>query len=284
MATFFVLLLLIAAGFAFFTLCSNFLYWYETLNADEGRIPKTAPGPLVCLAQYLLSYGGYFLCVLLVPLGFFWRKAPSALKAGQDADFPPVIFVHGLNNNAAVWVYLNRLLEKLGYNTSTYSYSSFFVPLDKIVAGLDRHIRKVESLHPGKKPIFICHSLGGIMVRSWLLDFANHERIGALFTLGTPHSGSKLAAMAPGALAKNITPKAALISRLREAPQPQGVPCLSFVSPADEAVIPTESLVPPAGWKMVLTRRVGHFSMLFCPPTARLLLRELAALGKQPAA
>jgi len=99
-----------------------------------------------------------------------------------------------------------------------------------------------------------------------------------VITLGTPHGGSKLATLAPGALAKNITPGAALIAALREAPPLTGIACVSLVSPADEAVLPASGLVPPEGWKLRLTHKIGHFSMLFCPSVARMVLEELRTM------
>ncbi|MDR3221797.1 MAG: alpha/beta hydrolase [Candidatus Accumulibacter sp.] len=271
-------LLLVLAGFIAFTLCSNVLYWYETLNNPDERIPSPRPGIFSCLRQFAVTFAGYALCVGLFPFGAVLRRKPAPAGKSGNPGLPPVILLHGLNNNAAVWLYLARVLTKAGYSVSTCSYSSLFVPLDRIMRKLDEHVRTVESFAGGRKPVLICHSLGGIFARNWLREPGNGERASGVITLGTPHGGSKLASLAPGALAKNITPGAALIAALREAPPLTGVACVSLVSPTDEAVLPASGLVPPDGWKLRLTHEIGHFSMLFSPSVAGMVLEELRTM------
>lgn len=266
---------LVLSGFAVFSLCSNILYWYESLNTDSGDIPTLRPGLWRCLRMYVISVCGYLTCVGLFPLGPLLRRKPGP---GADATLPPVVLVHGLNNNASAWLYLGRVLGTAGFGVSTYSYSSLFVPLERIMERFDAHIRRVEALGLGR-PVLVCHSLGGLLARNWLRTPGNAARIGGLITLGTPHGGSKLAVFAPGALGQSITPRGSLVRALREAAQPE-VPCVSLVSPTDEAVLPAAHLAPPAGtwWRMRVTSPVGHYSMLYCPAVARMVIEEARRL------
>lgn len=278
MPTFLALLLLILAGFFLFALCSNLLYWYETLNTPDERIPSPKPGPIACLRQYVATLVGYFLCVGLLPFGPLLRRR---VEKGSDAQ--PVICIHGLNNNAAVWLWLSRRMDKDGYSVSTCSYFSFFVSLERIIAGLDAHIREVEASFPGKKPLLVCHSLGGLLARHWLAIGDNRDRLAGLITLGTPHRGSRLAVLAPGRLAATIVPGSAFLAALSEA-RPLPFPCTALVSPTDEAVLPAPGLLPPEGWTMRVTARVGHFGMLFRPSICAMVLEELkVALTRQDA-
>lgn len=269
MPTFLALFVLALAGFFLFALCSSLLYWYETLNTPDERIPSPKPGPVVCVRQYLASLAGYFLCVGVLPFGLFLRRW---VEKGGDAQ--PVICIHGLNNNAAVWLWLSRRMDREGYSVSTYSYFSLFVSLERVIAGLDAHIRKVEAAFPGKKPLLVCHSLGGLLARHWLDIGDNRERLSGLVTLGTPHRGSKLAALAPGRLAANIVPGSAFLAALSAA-RPLPFPCTALVSPTDEAVLPASGLLPPEGWTMRVTARAGHFGMLFRPSICAMVLEEL---------
>ena len=275
-----IVIALILAGFLIFSLCSNIIFWYETLNTPECDVPLPKPGIFVCISKFFVSLYGYFLCVGLFPFGPLLGIAPVAAKHA-DAKLPPLIFIHGLYNNAAVWLYLARRLRKEGYSVSTFSYSSFFVPLNTIRNRLDAHISRVEQLHPGLKPVIIGHSLGGIIARTWLLDAKNRARLSGLVTIATPHGGSKLAALAKGALAKNIMPGSELIAALREVPE-LPFPCLAIVSPMDEAVLPATHLVPPlpprGNWQLRLTASVGHFSTLFHPRTAAIMLETLESM------
>lgn len=278
--------LLVLAGFFLFALCSNLIYWYETLNTPDERIPSPRLGAAECIRHYLASLKGYFLCVGVFPAAPLVARKIGREKPGADPSLPPVILVHGLNNNAAVWLYLAPRLEKAGYRVSTYSYWSFFKSREKILAGLERQVRRAEVAYPGQKPVFVCHSLGGLFARYWLMAEGNDARISGLITLGTPHAGSKLAALAPGRTGQSIRPDSEFIATLRQGAEEQAKrlgeagkgPCLTaLASPTDEAVLPASCLVPPAGWALRITPKTGHFTMLFTDRVADMVLEELRA-------
>jgi len=150
MSTLLSFLLLVLAGFMAFTLCSNALYWYETVNNPEERIPSPVPGICSCLRQFAVTFAGYALCVGLFPFGPALRRKPAPAGKSGNPGLPPVILLHGLNNNAAVWLYLAHMLPRAGYSVSTCGYSSLFVPLDRIMRNLDEHVRTVEALAGGR--------------------------------------------------------------------------------------------------------------------------------------
>ena len=277
------LLLLTAAGFLLVSLCGNVIYWYETLNTPEERIPSPRPGVYVCVRHYCATLISYILCNALVVAGPFLGKKPrSAAETGKSgASLPPVVLVHGLNNNAGAWFYIARALERRGYNVSTFSYWSLFTSMEDILRGFDRHVTAVSEAGGGA-PVVVCHSLGGLLTRKWLDEYKSKDRLRGLITLGTPHGGSKMAVFALGALARSIRPDGALIASLRRAEALDGLPCVSLVSPEDEAVLPARSLLPPQGWKMVVTPPRGHFSMLISPLTARIVLEELESMATLP--
>lgn len=261
-----------------FCFSGSMLFWYETQNSPEERIPGLKPGPLICLVHYGSTLISYIACILLVPAGLFLNRKPKAGRpgtaSGAKEELPPLVLVHGINNNAGAWVYLGRVLHTAGYPVSTYSYSSFGRQLESILTGLDEHIAKVRRIH-GQAPVLVCHSLGGLLARKWLADFQAEERISGLITLGTPHGGSKMAVFAPGALGKSIRPCGTLVAALKEARPLQKTPCVSLASPADEAVLPHSNLIPPQGWRLRLTPPLPHFSMLLSPRTTALVLEEL---------
>ena len=271
-----VLLSIVLAGYMIFALCSNLIYWYETLNSPDPAIPSPRPGVFACLVTYINTLGSYLLCAVTFFLGPFSRR--KVQRPATPSQLPPLILIHGLYNTAAVWLYLGRRFRKAGFPLSTYSYYSLFVPVHRILQKLDAHVREVEEAFPGQKPVFVCHSLGGLLVRHWLLTPENHNRVSGVLTIGTPHTGSKAAALGPGALAKNILPPSAFITSLQDVPTPEHLPCVSIVSATDEAVLPAKNLLPPQGWRMRVVFWVGHFSMLFCPRTAKIIMEELNAL------
>ncbi|MCL1915799.1 MAG: alpha/beta fold hydrolase [Desulfovibrionaceae bacterium] len=234
------------------------------------------PGLRVCLACYAESLASLFICALIFPLAPLTRRSATSAPGVK----PPLILIHGLYNHSAVWIYMGRRFHQEGFACSTFSYHSFFTSTQDILQRLEKHVRAVETSFPGQKPIFVCHSLGGLLFRHWLLQGENHTRPGGALTMGTPHQGSKTAALAPGALAKNLLPASGFLRSLQNAPK-TNPPCVSLVSSTDEAVLPASSLLPPKGWRLRFAPG-GHFSMLFRPSVADLViseLRKMAATG-----
>ena len=264
--------------FLFSATMSSIIYWYETVNTPCEQIPSPKPGITACAQVYMLSLMGYVTAIALYPIGLFWHRKPSPLTPDAKPDKTPVILVHGLNDNASVLLFLYHRLQKQGYPVLTFSYYSLFVPLETIETRFDDFAHMVEVSFPGHKPVFIGHSLGGLLIRRWLMKPENEARPLGVITLATPHAGSKMAMFAPGALAKKLMPGSDMIATLKEAAPSGSVPCVSLVSPIDEAVLPAASLVPPEGWKMRITNRASHHSMLFCSRVFKTLLEELRAI------
>jgi pimeloyl-ACP methyl ester carboxylesterase len=262
--------------------CGSVLYWYENLNSPEERIPAPKPGIFSCLFHYCATLASCALCIILSAAGPLLRRKP-ALNTGTVAPavvasaLPPLILIHGLSTNAGSWLYMAKVLDKTGYNVSTYVYSSFFVSLDAILRGLDEHVATVER-QTGQKPILIGHSLGGLLSRKWLEEYNGNERVRGIITLGTPHGGSKMAVFGPGALARSIRTDGSLVLSLRGLPPAAHPPCTSLVSPGDNEVLPASCLLPPPEWNMRLTPILPHFAMLFSPQTAAMLLEELRTI------
>ena len=269
----------IIAIYLVFAATATLLYWYEAVNNEAPPFEQPKPGIFTVLRSYFFALGGYAVASCLVPVGLFFSRKPSPLKAERDLAKAPLILVHGIHDSPGVWLYLTRRLEKKGRRVTIFGYLSLCSNLDGILTRLDDHIHMVEAAFPGKKPVFVVHSLGGLLVRKWLMREGNAERAGGVITMGTPHRGSKVAAVFSFGLGKHIAPRSAFIRDLvAHEDFPLHMPRVSLVSPTDEAVQPASSLMPPAGWRMRLVPPVSHFGMLVCPRTAAILDEELAEL------
>ncbi len=273
------LILLVLAGFLLTAFCSSLLFWYETLNEQGRPFPAPHLSPAACLKVYARSLAGYFLGVFLHPVGWFFSRKVKPPVPGKENSLPPLILIHGINDNSSVWLFLGGRFLREGYSVSTFSYFSLFVPLERILQRLDEHVAGVEAAFPGKKPVFLCHSLGGLLVRRWLLDVRNQRRAGGVVTLATPHGGSKVAALAPGKIAAQIMPGSELVEALKANPLQEELPCVSLVTPTDEAVLPAALLVPPVGWKLVVTNPTSHYGILYNRRVGDLLLEEVRAVA-----
>ncbi len=99
-----------------------------------------------------------------------------------------VVLVHGLYLNGADMTLLGRRLEKSGFKTRQFSYPSLkATPRENAI-----DLRTFVDAIPGPVIHFVCHSLGGLVVRH-LFDAYPEQRPGKVVTLGSPHTGSSAA-------------------------------------------------------------------------------------------
>lgn len=106
----------------------------------------------------------------------------------RDEDEAVVILVHGLYMHGIAMIPLERRLVGCGLRCRRFSYPS----LRRSVAENARRLS--EWLRPIDAPAvhFVCHSLGGTVVRAMLVE-SSWRRPGRVLTLGTPHRGCRVA-------------------------------------------------------------------------------------------
>lgn len=104
--------------------------------------------------------------------------------ATEQADGELVILVHGLYMHGAVMWPLERRLSACGFRCRQFSYPSLRLTVAENAARLEKWLHDIDAtvVH------FLCHSLGGLVVRAMMLR-SSWQRPGRVLTLGTPHLG-----------------------------------------------------------------------------------------------
>ena len=99
-----------------------------------------------------------------------------------------VILVHGLYMHGIAMLPLQQRLRTCGFDSRNFSYPSLRRSMQDNAAGLFEFLRDIDA------PIvhFLCHSLGGLVVRTMLLQ-SSWGHPGRVLTLGTPHLGCHVA-------------------------------------------------------------------------------------------
>jgi pimeloyl-ACP methyl ester carboxylesterase len=268
-------LFLIALGFSALT---HAFFWYESANGPHRKyLEKLSRGRVMWwIARGVLSGAGSILLVsLLFPLGLLRVlrfPSPSA-----ENGLPPVVLVHGLYHNASGWILYRYWLRHSGFiRVYAFNYSSFGKSFDEILMRLESFVQQVESENPGRPVLMIGHSLGGLICRAFADAPANTKRVKAVVTLGSPHRGSKLAALSLGRLGQSLRYEGPLFKDLERSGTPAGSHRLALFSPMDTMVLPFEGLrIHDPAWNQLEVAPVGHLGMLFHRPTARTALEFL---------
>ncbi len=129
------------------------------------------------------------LCISLLIAGFF--KCTTARKTSDlSASKEVVVLIHGFGRSNWALRKLASRLEMANYHTVRVGYGSFFQNINEIQKEVFEQIDECCA-HLSTKVHFVGHSLGGLLIRSYLGD---HEvmHLGNVVLLGSPNQGTEM--------------------------------------------------------------------------------------------
>lgn len=266
-------LLVFAAGVC--TL-SSILYAYEAGNTR----PPPLERPVTDMARAFASgVTALTLATVAYPTGYWgglWRS-----RSSDPATKPTVILIHGLYHNPSAWLVIKPALLRSGYpRVHALAYNAFGAKtFEDIASELTRQVHALLDETP--RIVLVGHSMGGLFVRRLLADPRISQAAMAAVTLGAPHHGSKMAALALlGTVGRSLLPDSPLFPALAALPDPPGVPKLNVVSPADDMVLPNASCsMAGESWSEIRTPPLSHIALLYHPPTIRRVISFLDVSG-----
>jgi pimeloyl-ACP methyl ester carboxylesterase len=228
----------------------------------------TRDGPLKSLSIYVQAWlleNWYSLAVgLSWPLGF----VPSFGTHRYDPHGgPPIVLVHGYCLNRACMFAIYWRLRRKGYsNIYPVNIRPAFADLTVLGTTLAKQLGEICSACDGEEAIVVGHSQGGLLAR-WC-----HERtdapIAQVITLGSPHSGTRMAVFGLGPNAAQFRPDSAFLSDLSDKPDF----LTSLYSEMDQLVVPSSSSKLGT---TVLLPDMGHLTMLYQREAFDALLAQL---------
>ena len=132
--------------------------------------------------------------ILVLHILVFFVGCTSSQIPLYEKNEKVIVLAHGLGrSDIAIWRFIQRL-ENAGYTVCTLDYQSIGQRVESVLAEtsmqIDMCISNATKVH------FVGHSLGGLVIRSYLQDhqlFAHSLRIGQVVLIGTPNNGSEIA-------------------------------------------------------------------------------------------
>lgn len=197
----------------------------------------------------------------------------------QPAGYParPVLLLHGILCNGAVW---GRLRRRLG----TAGFAPIRAPdleppggdIEAWCACAQRELLAIQRQCHGAPVAIVAHSMGGLVARSLLASVAP-DVISGIVTVASPHHGTVLARCLPLAGARQMRPDSRWLAALNAAQEGQlDVPLTSIYSREDSLLVPAQSAVLRGAGSREL-QGLGHFGML---RSRRALDAIISALGR----
>ncbi|WP_155058570.1 esterase/lipase family protein [Streptomyces blattellae] len=246
---------------------------------------RLLPSRLAGLSMALLKATALDLAILaghllLYPSGITQeRRGPGpALPSPDTAQLPtearpPVVLLHGFIDNRSVFVLLRRNLAQHGrHQVESLNYSPLTCDIRTAAELLARHIEEICERTGSKQVDIVGHSLGGLIARYYVQRLGGDVRVKTLVTLGTPHSGTRVAPlMNAHPIVRQMRPGSDVLEELSRPAPGCRTHFVSFWSDLDHLMEPLEAACidhPDLQAHNVRVSGVGHLALPVHPAVA----------------
>lgn len=234
-------------------------------------VNRPAPG----WGQLLRAWAGE---VAASELAFSWRQPwrewaePDHLPAGATQG---VLLVHGFSCNRGRWNSWMRRLRAQGVAFVAPTLEPAFGSIDAYADEIEAGVQQLKRL-TGRMPLLCAHSMGGLALRAWWRHYGAGHAEPRVITLGSPHQGTRMAALGLGVNAAQMRQGSAWLAQLPGLPDVDCLwtPCDQIVNPAERAVLP--------GARAHRLDGVGHMGLVHAPEAWQLVQDALASSFSTP--
>ena len=172
----------------------------------------------------------------------------------NDKKLRPVILIHGLWNNSAIFKQVFKKLDKykVEYLAPTLIHNFGMISIVDLAKSLDKQI--INNFGSQKEIDIIGFSMGGIIGRYWIKKFGGFKRTRKFISIGSPHNGTLTAQLVPNYPLKGISEMKINSSLLRKLSLENNlleqIECISFFTNWDLMVFPGCRAYLPKGKKI----------------------------------
>ncbi len=199
---------------------------------------------------------------------------------GIAAAETPILLVHGILDNHAIFTVMERALRRRGFRTITfYDYGLLTRDVPAAAEKLGDAVEKLAANTGYERVHVVGHSLGGLLARYYVQKLGGDRYVHTLVTMGTPHQGTTMArALGFAPLVRQLTPQSPVIRALAEPAPGCRTRFVAFHSDLDHLIVPSRFARiehPDLNVRNVAVRGIGHLSM---PNNGRIAFQIAAAL------
>lgn len=170
--------------------------------------------------------------------------SPAGTKNMPSAPTRHVVLVHGFLETGNAFGFMKRRLEKQGFTCIVPKLrpSDGRGGLERLAQGLKRDID--SALGPDQDFSIVAFSMGGLVSRHYLQELGGAPRCRQLFTISSPHHGTRAACLYPSRGASQMRPGSEFLAALDRSQHRLGnMPVVSYRTPLDLIILPATSSV-----------------------------------------
>ena len=130
-------------------------------------------------------------------------RGRARMRIHPASDRVPVLLLHGYGCNSGYWAHLAPLLDAARISHAAFDLEPLTGDIDSYAAGIEDAAARLCRLTGAPRLVIVGHSMGGLAARAWM-RVHGAGRVARLITLGTPHHGTCLASLGPGANARQM--------------------------------------------------------------------------------
>lgn len=260
------------------TLLFYLIWYYDRRKSSSEHITDTQPAALPpgrAIGAVLVEALALSVLVLGYPLRLMGDRV--ALRDRQSGR-RPVVLVHGYGGNGTNFLWLRWYLRRRGFaNCYAISYRPPHINCRKLAAQVAEQVERVLAITGAEQVDLVCHSMGGPLSRYALKHLGLAGKVGKVITLGSPHYGTRIAALfaARGAAAQ-MRYHSPFVMELAEGGEcPGGARFYCLYSEMDNFVFPPRTATLAAAQENVQVPFLGHCSLLYSRRVAAMVRKYL---------
>ncbi|MCK4536934.1 MAG: alpha/beta fold hydrolase [Desulfuromonadales bacterium] len=269
-----IFLLKLIVGLVCLTVLLSFtMAWYERANNQPELIERRFTSRGICLSLWLMIQESASLLLTLALNPFGWSNPKTTfLEPGEN---PPVILLHGLFQNRSCLYWMQYRLKRAGFKNVLSINTPPWRDMETLTEILARKIDEVRIAHKVEKVHLVGHSMGGMIARNYVQLRGGAPRVACCITLGSPHTGSKLAPFALSQLGKSLLPGSNFLKQINAADKPTESRMIAIYTRHDNIVLPATNARLATADEIIELDGMGHTALMFHPRAIRTIIDQL---------
>ena len=201
-------------------------------------------------------------------------RAWPHLRVHEDAAGAPVLLLHGYGCNSGYWAHLVPRLDAARISHATLDLAPVTASIDAYVPLVEEGVRALLAATGAAQVVLVAHSMGGLAARAWMRN-AGTGRVARVITLGTPHQGTLLASLGPGANARQMRRGSAWLRDLGAGESAGTRALITSIYTHHDNIVAPQTSSELAGARNVAFGGMGHVALGAHPVILARVIAEL---------